>query len=77
MDVFVPLGDEVDMAGLAGTLERRAEKLEKSLQAGNAKLSNEGFLRGADPDVVEAERTRCEETGRELDLLRRNLAGIR
>jgi valyl-tRNA synthetase len=77
MEVFVPLGDEVDMAELAGTLERRAEKLEKSLQAGNAKLSNEGFLRGADPDVVEAERTRCEETGRELDLLRRNLAGIR
>jgi len=77
MEVFVPLGDEVDMAELAGTLERRAEKLEKSLQAGNAKLSNEGFLRGADPDVVEAERTRCEETARELDLLRRNLAGIK
>jgi hypothetical protein len=33
-------------------------------------------LKGADPDVVEAEKSRCEEMKRELDLLSRNLAGL-
>ena len=37
----------------------------------------ESFLRGADPDVVESERERRAETARELDLLEKNLAGLR
>jgi len=76
LEVFVPLGAEVDMAELAANLGRRAEKLEKSLQVADAKLANAGFLRGADPDVVESERTRRDESARELDLLRRNMAGL-
>jgi len=76
MEVFVPLGGDVNLAELAATLARRTEKLEKSLAAVDAKLGNEGFLRGADADVVEAERARRDETARELDLLRRNLAGM-
>ncbi len=42
-----------------------------------AKLANEGFLRGADPEVVEAERARKAEMESELLLLERNLAGLR
>jgi len=76
-EVFVPLDGAVDLGELAATLGRRAEKLEKSLQAADAKLGNEGFLRGAEPDVVEAERARRDETARELALLQRNLAGLR
>jgi valyl-tRNA synthetase len=76
MEVFVPLGSEVNLNELAATLTRRSEKLEKSLAAADAKLANEGFLRGAEADVVESERTRRDETARELDLLRRNLAGM-
>jgi len=77
MEVFVPLDGGVDLAELAATLGRRAEKLEASLAAGRAKLANEGFLRGADEEKIEAERTRCAETERELELLKRNLAGLR
>jgi len=77
MEVFVPLDGGTDMAELASTLERRAEKLEKALGAVEGKLANPGFLKGADPEVIEAERTRRDETARELDLLRRNLAGLR
>jgi valyl-tRNA synthetase len=75
-EVFVPLGSEVDLGELAATLARRAEKLEKSMQVSEAKLGNEGFLRSADPEVVAAERERRDETARELELLRRNLAGL-
>ncbi len=79
-EVFIPLdtspGQGVDLGELAATFGRRAEKLEKALQAVDAKLANEGFLRGAEPEVVEAERARRVETASELDLLRRNLAGL-
>jgi valyl-tRNA synthetase len=75
-EVFIPLDQGVDLGELAATFARRAEKLEKALAAADAKLANEGFLRGAEPDVVEAERARRDETARELDLLRRNLAGL-
>jgi valyl-tRNA synthetase len=77
MEVFVPLDGGSDLGELVATLERRAGKLERGLVGVEAKLKNEGFLRGAEPEVVEAERLRREEMGAELDLLRRNLAGLR
>ena len=76
-EVFVPLGEGVDLGELAATFERRSDKLRKALAAADAKLGNEGFLRGADPEVVEAERARRGETQGELELLERNLAGLR
>jgi len=76
-EVFVPLGDDVDLGGLAETLERRVDKLTKGVAGVEKKLHNQGFLKGADPDVVEAERTRQTEMKRELELLERNLAGLR
>jgi valyl-tRNA synthetase len=76
-EVFVPLGSEVDLGALAATLERRAAKLQAGLGGVRAKLANEGFLRGAEPEVVEAERARESEMASELSLLERNLAGLR
>jgi valyl-tRNA synthetase len=76
-EVFVPLGDDVDLGGLAETLERRVDKLTKGVAGVEKKLQNQGFLKGADPDVVETERTRQTEMKRELELLERNLAGLR
>lgn len=75
-EVFIPLDQGQDLGELAATFARRAEKLERSLAAIDAKLENAGFLRGAEPEVVEAERARRAETASELDLLRRNLAGL-
>ncbi len=77
MEVFIPLGGDVDLEALAETLERRVEKLEKGLVAVEKKLANAGFLRGAEPDVVEAERERAADMKRESELLTRNLAGLR
>jgi len=76
-EVFVPLGDDVDLGGLAETLERRVDKLTKGVAGVDKKLQNQGFLQGADPEVVEAERTRQTEMKHELELLARNLAGLR
>ncbi len=76
-EIFVPLGDSIDLGELGATFERRADKLRKALAAIDARLANEGFLRGAEPEVVEAERERRAELARELELLERNLAGLR
>jgi valyl-tRNA synthetase len=76
MEVFVTLGPEVDLERLRDTLARRAAKLEGALAGSEKKLTNEGFVRGADPEVVEAERARLSEGRTELELLRRNLAGL-
>jgi valyl-tRNA synthetase len=76
-EVFVPLGAEVDLGALSATLERRASKLQGGLAGVRAKLANEGFLRGADPEVVAAERERQAEMESELRLLERNLSGLR
>jgi valyl-tRNA synthetase len=76
MEVFVVLGPEVDLARLKDTLAKRVAKLEVAIAGAEKKLANEGFLRGADPDVVEAERARLDEMRVEIELLRRNLSGL-
>jgi valyl-tRNA synthetase len=76
MEVFVRLGPEVDLERLKDTLTKRAAKLEQALMGSEKKLANEGFLRGADPEVVAEERERVRENKAELELLRRNLAGL-
>jgi valyl-tRNA synthetase len=76
MEVFVTLGADVDLDRLRDTLEKRATKLAQALAGAEKKLANEGFVRGADPEIVAAERARFEEGRTELELLRRNLAGL-
>lgn len=75
-EVFVPLGEEVDLQKLAATLGGRAEKLRKGIGALGGKLSNKNFVERADPEVVEVERARHSEMTQELELLERNLAGL-
>jgi valyl-tRNA synthetase len=76
MEVFVTLGAEVDLERLKDTLGKRAKKLEQALAATAKKLANEGFVRGADPEIVAEERERLKQGEVELELLRRNLAGF-
>jgi valyl-tRNA synthetase len=76
MEVFVTLGADVDLERLRDTLSKRIAKLEAALQGAEKKLANDGFVRGADPEIVAAERARFAEGQTELELLRRNLAGL-
>jgi len=77
MEVFVQLGSDVDLEKLGSTLEQRVAKLEKGLAQIRGKLANEKFVSRADPDVVQAERDRADEVALELELIERNLAGLK
>ncbi|MEO0651585.1 MAG: valine--tRNA ligase [Planctomycetota bacterium] len=75
-EVFVELGDDVDTDNLVATLSKRVEKATKALGALRGKLSNQGFLANADPEVVEAEKAKAVELEREIALLERNASGL-
>jgi len=59
--LVVPLAGLVDVAKECARLQGELQSLEKQLTALGGRLSNEGFLAKARPEVVEAERRKHEE----------------
>jgi valyl-tRNA synthetase len=76
LEAFVLLSDDVDLDKLRDVLARRLDKLVNGLDGLERKLSNQGFLSRAEPEVVAAERARRDELALERDLLARNLEGL-
>jgi len=76
VQIFVPLGEDVDLEDLREQLGRRAEKLEQGITAVDKKLGNPRFVENADAKIVEGERERRAELELELASLRENLAGL-
>ncbi len=76
VQVFVALGDAADTERLRTVLEKRMEKLRGGAEGVAKKLANEGFVRNADPEVVDAERARLAELELEITMLAQNLAGL-
>ncbi len=73
MEVYVVLGEDVDLDEWRALMDKRLAKLDGGLRGIDAKLGNEAFLAKADPDVVASERDRREELVRSRDALLRNL----
>ena len=61
--------DEIDPAQVAERIEARAAELRAEVERGERKLSNEGFVAKAPPEVVEAERSKLEGYRAELSEL--------
>lgn len=76
VEVFIPLPPEVDTAKLKETLEKRSQKLAQTIEAGEKKLENPGYLQNADPETIEADRQRLSEMRQEQDLFQKNLSGF-
>jgi len=76
VEVFVPLGAEVDTEKLRAVLDNRARKVRGAIEGADHKLANEAFVARAEPEVVDAERARRGELALELELLESNLAGF-
>jgi valyl-tRNA synthetase len=76
VQIFVPLGEDVDLEDLRDQLKRKAEKIEQGIGSIDKKLGNPRFVENADAAIVEAERERRSELEVELSSLRENLSGL-
>ena len=76
LQIFVRLGEEVDLEDLRTVFEKRLGKMDKALQGIDKKLSNPRFVENADPELVEADRARRAELELEMGMLRQNLEGF-
>ncbi len=76
IQVFVPLGEEVDLGALRVVMGKRLEKLGGQLQGIDKKLGNPRFVENADPELVEADRARRAELELEMAMLNQNLEGV-
>ena len=74
--VFVVLGEEVDLDELRSVIEKRLEKMDKALAGIDRKLGNPRFVENADPELVEADRARRGELVAEMEMLRQNVEGF-
>ena len=76
IEVYVPLKGLIDIDVEKRRLMKEIGGLEKALAGLEKKLGNEGFLRKAPPEVVEAERQRHQAYRETLDKLQGNLAAL-
>lgn len=61
VEVYVPLGELIDVDAEKERLTKKIDKLELEVQKMNKKLSNKNFVEKADPEVVEDAKRRLEE----------------
>ena len=75
--ILVPMAGLIDVAAEAARLEKRIAKLGEDLGRTERKLANPSFVANAPSTVVEQERTRIAEFGRELAGLEAQLTRVR
>jgi len=68
--------DVVDVAAERARLTKQADTLAKGLAGIEGKLSNEGFIRKAPPEVVQRERERMAALAAELEAVRKSLEAL-
>ncbi|GAB4280528.1 MAG: valine--tRNA ligase [Coriobacteriia bacterium] len=76
MEVYVPLEGLVDLEAERARIAKDAAKAEADLEKVRRKLSNEGFLSKAAPEVVEKERAKESELAETLARLRSQLEAL-
>jgi valyl-tRNA synthetase len=76
LEVYVPLEGLVDFEAEGARLTREREKLATELERLTKKLSNEGFLAKAAPEIVEKDRARAAELADGVALIDAQLAEL-
>jgi len=76
-ELFIPLGDLVDLKKEAERLEKEKANLENEIARSEGKLKNEGFLNKAAPALVQQERDKLENNKKILRTLELRIAEVK
>ena len=69
VEVYIPLGEYIDVDTEKQRLTKKLEKLSKDIELYNKKLSNKNFVEKADPDVVEKTKEDLKESEKKYQKL--------
>ncbi len=76
VQAIVSLVGVVDIAQLVAKLERSLKKLEGAIASSQGRLSNEGYVKKAPPEVVATARAEMEESLKQQEILKARLAQL-
>ena len=76
VEVFIPLEGVIDIARERQRLQEKIDRLDAQVEGAHRKLSNDGFLSGAPPDVVDREREKQHSFEEQLNKLRGRLSSL-
>ncbi len=74
LEIRLALEGLIEIDPYLGRAKKKVVEFEKQVKQAQGKLSNEGFVRNAPPEVLEEERRRIEDFGSQLERLRTVLA---
>lgn len=74
IEIFLPLGDLIDLGAETARLTAEIKRVEDRIEGFRKKLSNKEFLAKANPQVVESERTKLASNEETLSKLKSNRA---
>jgi valyl-tRNA synthetase len=75
-EIFVPLGDAIDVAAVRERMQREQKKIDKELAGVAKKLSSEKFVSKAPPEIVEKEREKAAGLRERRGVLEGHLAAL-
>lgn len=76
-EVFIPLGDLVDIEAEIARLSKEYENLEKEIARGEGKLANAGFLSKAPAQLVESEKEKLKQNRAMLETLAKRVEELK
>lgn len=76
VEIFLPLAELIDFKKELERLEKEKSKLENEVQRVQKKLSNEGFVKKAPPQVIEEEKQKAEKYSQLLDVVLERIASL-
>lgn len=76
VELFLLLDGKVDLVKERARLEKERDRLRQQILGIEKKLSNDGFVRGAKPDVIENERQKLVDFSATITKIENNLASL-
>jgi len=76
MEVFLPLGDVIDLDAERARLTKEAGKIENQARASERKLQNRDFTEKAPAEVVDRERARRDDLANQLAAVKKHIESL-